>query len=263
MHPHRVPLIAGNWKLHHGGSSGVELAVAVARAAAPLSGVEVVVAPPFTVLAAVARECAEVARQYGGRPIGVAGQDLYPEPEGAFTGEVSAPMLREAGCDWVIVGHSERRQFFGETDPMVANKTHAALGGELFPIACIGETLEERSAGRTLEVVLRQLDAVMDALASAPGRGVVAYEPVWAIGTGQVATPEDAEAVHAAIRERLGARSSELGERTRVLYGGSVKPDNAGELLGQPNIDGALVGGASLSIADFGAILAAAQELST
>ncbi len=259
MNPLRAPLIAGNWKLFHGDAVGIELGVAVARAAAQLPGVEAVVAPPFTVIAAVARECAEVARQLRSAEIGIAAQNLHPEPKGAFTGEVSAPMLRFAGAGWVIIGHSERRQYFGEDDALVAKKTRAALEGGLRPIVCVGETLEQRSSGRTLEIVLGQLDAVLGALGSAPGVGVLAYEPVWAIGTGKVATPGDAEQVHAAIRERLSRQSAALSERTRVLYGGSVKPDNASELLSQPSIDGALVGGASLDIAQFGPILRAAH----
>jgi triosephosphate isomerase len=184
MDSRRTPLIAGNWKLNHGGASGVELAVAVARAAALCPGVEVVVAPPFTALWGVARECDEVARQLRSKPIGIAAQNLFPEPTGAFTGEVSAPMLREAGSTWVIVGHSERRQYFAENDEIVANKTRAALESDLRPIVCVGESLKERDSGRTLDVVLRQLDAVLQILSNAAGVGVVAYEPVWAIGTG-------------------------------------------------------------------------------
>jgi triosephosphate isomerase (TIM) len=261
MQPGRTPLIAGNWKLHHGDAAGIELAIAVARAAAHLPGVEVVIAPPFTLLASVARECAEVARQLCATQIGIAAQNLHPEPKGAFTGEVSAPMLRFAGCSSVIVGHSERRQWFGDSDELVARKTRAALDGGLWPIVCVGETLEERSSGRTLEVVLGQLQAVLPGLEGAAGTAVVAYEPVWAIGTGKVATPADAEGVHAAIRERLGRAAPALAERTRILYGGSVKADNAAALLSQPNIDGALVGGASLEISEFDRIVRAAHAL--
>jgi triosephosphate isomerase len=170
-------------------------------------------------------------------------------------------MLREAGCQWVVLGHSERRQYFGEDDGFVANKTKAAFDAGLGPIVCVGETLSEREAGKTLDVVLRQLDAVSSILGEHVGLGVVAYEPVWAIGTGKVATPEDAQAVHAAIRERLGRASAGLAEQTRVLYGGSVKAENARDLLGQPDIDGALVGGASLTIAAFGPIIQSAAEL--
>jgi triosephosphate isomerase len=261
VNPKRTQLIAGNWKMHHGGASGVELAVQVARFSAELTGVEVVVAPPTTALAAVSSACAEAAEQLHRAPIGVAGQNLYPEDKGAFTGEVSGPMLIEAGCTWVILGHSERRQIFGEKDEFVARKVKAALASRLHPIVCVGETLEERTAGKTLEVVLRQLDAVLDGLGSADGAAVVAYEPVWAIGTGKVATPNDAQEVHAAIRAVLGKRDAKLAERTRILYGGSVKGDNARELLSQTDIDGALVGGASLDVTGFGSILRAAAAL--
>jgi triosephosphate isomerase len=249
--------------MHHGGASGVDLAVGVARAAALLPAVETVVAPPFTALSAVAHECAEVSRQLRCPKIGIAGQNLYPEPKGAFTGEVSAPMLLEAGCSWVILGHSERRQYFGEDDAFVNKKVRAALDSGLLPIVCVGETLDERSSGRTLDVVLRMVDATLDTLASAIGKGVIAYEPVWAIGTGKVATPADAQTVHAAIRNRLAGRSADLARRTRILYGGSVKADNARELLAQQDLDGALVGGASLDVSGFAGIMRAANELAT
>lgn len=259
----RVPVIAGNWKMHHGSASGVELAAEVARIARDLVRVEVVVAPPFTAIAAVAQTVAEIAEQTGRAPIGVAGQNLYPDEKGAFTGEVSGPMLFDAGCSWVIVGHSERRQLFAETDAFVARKAKAALDAKMHPIVCVGETLEERGAGATLDVVLRQLGAVMDALVAGKGAAVVAYEPVWAIGTGKNATPADAQEVHAAIRKAIADRDPTLAQRTRILYGGSVKPDNAASLLSQPDVDGALVGGASLDAAGFGAILRAAQELAS
>jgi triosephosphate isomerase len=257
----RTPLVAGNWKMHHGGASGVELAIQVARAAAGLPGVETVVAPPLLAIPGVVRECTEVARQLGTTPIGVGAQNLYPAPKGAFTGEVSAPMLVEAGCTWVILGHSERRQYFREDDEFVAKKVRAGLDAGLSVIVCVGETLEERTGGRTLDVVLRMIDAVIPGLTGAGKRGVIAYEPVWAIGTGKVATPNDAEEVHAAIRGRLATQSAALAAETRILYGGSVKADNARELLAQPDIDGALVGGASLDIEAFAPILRAAQEL--
>jgi triosephosphate isomerase len=246
----RKYLIAGNWKLNAGGAKGLELAAAVAQATKGVAA-EVVVAPPFTALAAVAAELQ-------GSHVEVSAQNLYPKDSGAFTGEVSAPMLLEAGCKWVIIGHSERRQFFGETDASVNDKVVAAIAAGLKPIACIGETLAEREAGKTLEVCFRQLDAFAQALAAKPGFGVIAYEPVWAIGTGKVATAAQAQEVHDAIRKRLAALSPELGEKTRVLYGGSVKADNAKELLGCPDIDGALVGGASLEAAGFAKIAQAA-----
>ena len=261
MNRARTPLVAGNWKMHHGGASGVELAEKIAERASSTIGVEVVVAPPFTALAAIAHAVEEVAQKRGRAPIGVSAQNLYPEPKGAFTGEVSAPMLVEAGCRWVIVGHSERRQILGESDELVARKTAAAIAGKLHPIVCVGETLDERAAGKTLDVVLRQLRATLDAIASAKGAAVVAYEPVWAIGTGKVATPSDAQEVHAAIRSELRARDPRLAELTRILYGGSVKADNARDLLGQPDLDGALVGGASLDVDGFVGILQHAQAL--
>ncbi|HEY6080076.1 MAG TPA: triose-phosphate isomerase [Polyangiaceae bacterium] len=246
----RKYLIAGNWKLNAGGSAGLELAAAVAKATQGVSA-EVVVAPPFTALAAVAAELHETHVQ-------VAGQNLYPKDSGAFTGEISAPMLLEAGCQWVILGHSERRQLFGETDQGVRDKVVAAMAAGLRPIACIGETLPERESGKTLEVCFKQLDAFTEALLTNPGYGVIAYEPVWAIGTGKVASPAQAQEVHEAIRKRLAALSAELSEKTRVLYGGSVKADNAKELLGCPDIDGALVGGAALDAAGFAKIAQAA-----
>ncbi len=246
----RKYLIAGNWKLNNGGASGLKLAADVAQASKGVSA-EVVVAPPFTALAAVAAELS-------GTHVEVSAQNLYPKDSGAFTGEVSAPMLLEAGCKWVIVGHSERRQYFGETDETVKAKVVAAMAAGLKPIACIGETLPERESGKALEVCFRQLDAFAEVLLKNPGLGVIAYEPVWAIGTGKVATPEQAQEVHAAIRKRLAALNAELSEKTRVLYGGSVKADNAKELLGCPDIDGALVGGASLDAAGFAKIAQAA-----
>jgi triosephosphate isomerase len=191
----------------------------------------------------------------------VAAQNFYPKDSGAFTGEISAPMLLAAGVKWVIIGHSERRQYFGETDQSVRQKVEAALAAGLTPIACVGETLEEREAGKTLEVVFRHVDAFADLFKGKPGVGVIAYEPVWAIGTGKVATPAQAQEVHAAIRKRLAEQvSPEVSEKTRVLYGGSVKADNAQELLGQTDIDGALVGGAALVASGFAQIVAAAQK---
>lgn len=249
----RTQLIAGNWKMHHGGASGCVLASAIRDGCRELSGVDIIVAPPFTALASVAHDLT-------GSRIEVAAQNLHSKPHGAFTGEVSAPMLLEAGCTWVIVGHSERRQYFLETDELVAEKTAAAMEAGLRPIVCIGETLEERDGQKTLQVVVRQLDAVTATLAKNPGFGAIAYEPVWAIGTGRVAGPAQAQEVHAAIRERLARTSSELARLTRVLYGGSVKPDNAGGLLECPDVDGALVGGASLEAASFLAIVQAAPK---
>jgi triosephosphate isomerase len=186
---------------------------------------------------------------------------MSAEASGAFTGEVSANMLKDAGATWVILGHSERRQLFGETDEIVARKVAAANSAGLRPILCVGETLAEREAGNTLSVVERQVTAVVHELAKQPGVGVIAYEPVWAIGTGKVAKPEDAQEVHAKIRSILAAVSAELATATKILYGGSVKADNAEGLLGQSDVDGALVGGASLDPAGFAKIVDAAQRL--
>jgi triosephosphate isomerase len=183
------------------------------------------------------------------------------EQSGAFTGEVASQMIRDAGATWVILGHSERRALYGETDAIVAQKTQAAMTRGPRPIVCVGETLAEREAGTTLAVVERQVRAVIEALAKQPGFGAIAYEPVWAIGTGKVAKPEDAQEVHASIRSLLVGASRELAEQTRILYGGSVKADNAATLLAQPDVDGALVGGASLDGPGFGKIIEAAQEL--
>jgi triosephosphate isomerase len=243
----RPYVIAGNWKLNAGGADGVELAVRVAKATQGIKKAKIVVSPPFTALAAVSSDLADTH-------VEVAGQNLYPKDSGAFTGEVSAPMLVAAGAKWVILGHSERRQYFGETDAFIAEKVQAAMKAGLRPIACIGETLAEREANKTLEVVFRQLDALVPELAKKPGFGVIAYEPVWAIGTGKVATTEQAQEVHAAIRERLQSVSAELANETAVLYGGSVKADNAAGLLACRDIDGALVGGASLDAEGFAKI---------
>lgn len=249
----RVQLIAGNWKMYQGAASGIELAKQVAKLSGNETGVEVVIAPPATILAAAAAAVA-------GSKVEVSAQNLYPKDEGAFTAEISAPMILGAGAKWVIIGHSERRQYFGETDKSVCDKTVAAMAAGLKPIVCVGETLEEREAGKTLEVVFRQVDAVVTELNKKPGFGVIAYEPVWAIGTGKVATEAQAQEVHAAIRQRLTTTSAELANVTRVLYGGSVKPDNAKGLLSCEDIDGALVGGASLKAESFAAIVAAAPR---
>ncbi len=249
-------VIAGNWKMNAGGFDGTELATAVANAVADYDDVEVVVAPPATALAAVT----DAIRQ-AKADVGVAGQNMHAEESGAFTGEISAGMLKMCGCQWVILGHSERRTLFGEDDETVAKKAHAAFTSGIAPIICVGETLEQREAEQTLEVVSAQIDAVLDELLEFSGMGVVAYEPVWAIGTGLTASPEDAQAVHAAIRKQLHDRHPELAETTRILYGGSVKPQNAEGLLAQPDIDGALVGGASLKSESFSKIVEIASKL--
>jgi triosephosphate isomerase len=252
----RKPLIAGNWKMFHGGATAAQLAADVAAIAREAPKVDLVIAPPFTALAV----CAQIIDEHGGG-VGLAAQNLYPKDQGAYTGEVSAPMLRDSGCTYVIVGHSERRQYFGESDAFVAEKVAAAIAGGLTPIACVGETLAEREGGKTLDVVLRQVKAFAPILAKHPNAVAIAYEPVWAIGTGKNAGPAEAEEVHEAIRRFLVEHDHGLAARTRILYGGSVKPENATALLSAPNVDGALVGGASLDAASFGAIARAAEAL--
>lgn len=239
------PLFAGNWKLFGSLAESIALATEVQTGLAELATADVVVAPSFTALATVAQKLS------GGR-VAVAGQDCTWETKGAFTGEVSPQQLVDAGCRYVILGHSERRQLFGETDPAVNRKTRAALAAGLVPIVCVGETLAERDGGQTLERVGSQLDAALVELSDGDfARCVIAYEPVWAIGTGRTATPAQAEEVHAFIRKRLAGKFPALADGVSVLYGGSVKPDNIRALMAEPNVDGALVGGASLSAASF------------
>ena len=249
----RVPLIAGNWKMFKGVADAVAYAKEFRALAKDVTDVELVIAPPFTAVHAVA----DALRNSG---IATAGQDCYWEKEGAFTGAVSAPMLKEAGAKLVILGHSERRRVFGDSDADVTRKIHAAYAAGLDPIACIGETLEEREAGRTFEVLDTQLKACIDGLSAEQfGKMVIAYEPVWAIGTGRNATPEQAQEAHAHIRERLRAwLGAESADKCQILYGGSVKPDNARAILQQPDVDGALVGGASLDPQGFFKIVSAA-----
>jgi triosephosphate isomerase len=242
----RLPLIAGNWKMHGTRSEAVALAAALARSVGQERGREVVLAPPFTALDAVGREIAGTAIRLGA-------QNVYWEPKGAFTGEVSVGMLKEAGCAYVIVGHSERRQLFGESNETVHKRLVAALGAGLVPIVCVGETLEEREAEATDAVIARQVESACGRLRAEQLAGcVLAYEPVWAIGTGRTATPEQAQAVHLAIRRQLTSLgSATTAERVRILYGGSVKPDNVDALMAEADIDGALVGGASLDAESF------------
>jgi triosephosphate isomerase len=255
VNPARTPLVAGNWKMFKGGLAGIELAGQIARLAKEMKGVDLVIAPPFTALAACAHELE-------GSGAALAAQNMHAKAEGAFTGEIAAPFLVEAGCTWVILGHSERRQYFGETDAAVAEKVAAAFAHKLRPIACVGEQLAEREAGQTLEVVGRQVKALLPILAAHEATpAAIAYEPVWAIGTGKTAGPAEAEEVHAAIRAWLAAASPALAQRTRILYGGSCKPENAAALMGCPNVDGGLIGGASLEAASFGAIARAAHGL--
>jgi len=239
----RTPLFAANWKMFKTVHEAVAFTKEFRQLAHDVLNVDIVIAPPFTALHGVA----EAARSSN---IAVAGQDLYWEREGAFTGEVSGTMLREAGAEYVIIGHSERRRLFGEVDQSVNRKTVAAMGAGLTPIVCIGETLEEREAGQTLAVRDRQIKDGLDGLSGDQvGSLVIAYEPVWAIGTGRNATPAQAQEAHSHIRSRLRQWfGADAAERCRVLYGGSVKPDNIAELRRQPDVDGALVGGASLEV---------------
>jgi triosephosphate isomerase len=242
----RKALIAGNWKLNCLQSEAVALARAVVDGCNSITDREVMVAPVFTVLGAV-------RQALDGSNVGLGAQDLYWEASGAFTGEVSAPMLRDVGCTHVIIGHSERRQHFGETDYTVAKKVSAAVDAGLVPVVCVGETLDQRDAGATFKVIQHQVAGGLVGLSQEHfSRLVIAYEPVWAIGTGRTATPEQAEEVHARIRKLLADMfNPAVASVVRILYGGSVKPDNVDKLMSCPNVDGALVGGASLKPDDF------------
>ncbi len=250
----RRTLIAGNWKMNLDRASSVELARAIVARTGEAPHAELAVCPPFVYLDAVGA----VVR---GTPVALGAQNMYFQKPGAFTGEISAGMLLDLGCKYVILGHSERRHILGETDELVNKKCLAALAAGLNPIVCVGETLEEREAGRTADVIRRQFDGSLAGLsADQVLRLVIAYEPVWAIGTGRVATTEQAEEVHIDLRKLLAGRyNSAVAQAVRIQYGGSVKPDNAAELLACENIDGALVGGASLKAGDFMAIAAAAS----
>jgi triosephosphate isomerase len=245
-------LIAGNWKMNLNRAAAEELARAIAAGADQAGDAELLVCPATV-------HVATVADALQGSPVGWGAQNMHHEPDGAFTGETSAAMLVDLGCRYVILGHSERRHILGETDAEVNQKTTAALAAGLSPIVCVGELLEEREADRTGEVILQQIEGSLAGLTAEQMAGVViAYEPVWAIGTGKVATPEQAEAVHADLRKILSERyNTQVADGVRILYGGSVKPDNAGELLSQANVNGALVGGASLKADSFLAIAAA------
>jgi len=247
----RTPFVVGNWKLHKTVSEALALVTELKNQLASLRDVEVGVAPPFTALHPVARRLDDSA-------IAVAAQDCYWEDKGAYTGEVGPALLRDAGCAWTIVGHSERRQLFGETDDAVGKKARAALAAGLGVIVCVGETLAHRDAGTTTAVVEAQLAGAVRGLGKdVADRLVIAYEPVWAIGTGRTATPAQAQEVHAFIRGWL--KETGAADQIRIQYGGSVKADNAAALLREPDIDGALVGGASLQAADFVAICRAAR----
>jgi len=244
----RTKIVAGNWKMNLDRAKAKDLAAAVAARRGEAAKVELVLCPPALYVETVGSALAGAKCD-----VGLGAQNMHDKASGAFTGEVAPPMLVDLGCRYVILGHSERRTLFGETDAAVNVKTKAALAAGLVPIVCVGETLEEREAGRTAAVVTAQVKGSLAGLS--PGeleKVVVAYEPVWAIGTGKVATPEQAQEVHALVRGLLaGLSSPEVAARVRIQYGGSVKPDNAADLARQPDIDGALVGGASLKADDF------------
>ncbi len=249
----RRKLIAGNWKMFKTVTEAVDFVAELRRLLTQVRDCDLAVLPPYVAIYPVAQKLAD-------SNIAVGGQELYWEDKGAFTGAVSGPMLKAAGCKFVLVGHSERRQLFGETLESSHKRMRAAWRAGLTPILCIGETLAEREAGRTNGVVAEQLDAaIAGASAEELANLVIAYEPVWAIGTGKVATPTQAQEVHNYIRERLRTRDAGMASAMRILYGGSVKPDNAGELMRQPDIDGALVGGASLEAQAFVGIVKAAR----
>lgn len=246
----RKKFVAGNWKMNTTQASGVELAKALVKEVGNLDAVDIAVCPPFVYLAAV-------AEAVKGSRIAVGAQNLYFENEGAFTGEISSSMLKDVGCKYVILGHSERRHLLGESDELINRKNLKALSAGLLPIFCVGELLEERNAGKTNDVVRRQVQIGMEGINAQDALKVtIAYEPVWAIGTGVTATPQQAQDVHAFIRGLLKDKYGiEVANAIRIQYGGSVKPGNAKELLGQADIDGALVGGASLKAADFVGII--------
>lgn len=242
----RIPLIAGNWKMYKTVAEAVELVEALLEGLGDLRDREVLVCPPYTALHALSPLLQDT-------PIDLGAQDVFYETQGAYTGAIAPLMLRDLGCTYVIVGHSERRQYFGEDDALVNRKLQAALAHSLRPILCVGETKPQRDAGKAEAIVVGQLRAGLSGvLASALPDLVVAYEPIWAIGTGDTATPADAQAMHATIRRTLAELyDAEASEQVRIQYGGSVKPDNVDELMAQPDIDGALVGGASLKADSF------------
>ena len=247
----RRPIVAGNWKMHGSRADNARLIEELIAGHPDRAAAELLVFPPFVYLQ-------EVGRLIRDTPIQMGAQNVCAEAQGAFTGEVSAAMLKDVGCGYVLAGHSERRWIYHEDDQLVARKFAAAQSKALVPILCVGEHLWDRENGRTEEVVARQLDVVLELCGvEALKAGIIAYEPMWAIGTGRTATPEQAQAVHAFIRERIAGRDAKIGAATRVLYGGSVKASNAAELFAQPDVDGGLIGGASLNAEEFLAILAA------
>ncbi len=250
----RTPLVAGNWKMNGSLASVRELLAGLKAGIAEVKMADVAVCPPAVFIP-------EVQAQLSGTPIAWGGQDVSVHESGAYTGEIAGSMLTDFACKYVIIGHSERRTYHGETDMQVAEKFTAARKAGLIPLFCIGETQEEREGGITEEVVARQIDAVIGHCGVGMlGEGVIAYEPVWAIGTGLTASPEQAQDVHAFIRERVAQSSAAVAEGLRILYGGSMKPDNAAELLAKADIDGGLIGGASLTAKDFLGICTAAND---
>ena len=248
------PLIVGNWKMHKTIREATTLVNIIKAGVHKMTDCDVVVCPPFTALAAV-------AMLLEGSKIELGAQDMYSEPEGAFTGEISPLMLKDVSCRYVILGHSERRQTFGETNERIHTKVAAALKYNLLPILCVGETLQEREARKAFEVVKEQFDHCLgNLIAQEMERVVLAYEPVWAIGTGRTATPDQAEQMHSYLRRLLNEKySSTIAERVKILYGGSVKPDNMAQLMAKPNVEGALVGGASIKAESFIQIVANAR----
>ena len=250
----RKPIIAGNWKLNKTSQEAVELVTALKREVANVTEVEIAVCPVFTVL----RDVHDVLMESN---IGLGAQNCYWEDSGAFTGEISAPMVKDTGATYVIIGHSERRQYFGETNETVNKRIKAALAQDLTPIVCIGEVLEEREAGKTNDVIKEQIEGSLAGFSpDEMSKMVLAYEPVWAIGTGKTATPDQAQEVHKFIRDLLVTLFDEsTASGLRIQYGGSVKPDNVKELMSQPDIDGALVGGASLKADSFAALIKGAM----
>jgi len=242
----RTSMVAGNWKMNGSRESVAELLSSIREGAGSINGVEIVVFPPFIFLE-------QVKQSFSGHTVAWGAQDLNSESDGAYTGEISGSMLVDFGCQYVIVGHSERRHLFSEDDHLVAKKFVRATKLGLKPILCLGETLDERKNGGTREVVFRQLDAVLDLAEgiSALKNAILAYEPVWAIGTGETATPDQAQEVHLALRERLAEQDKQIAENVCILYGGSVKSSNANDLFAMPDIDGGLIGGASLDAKEF------------
>jgi triosephosphate isomerase (TIM) len=249
----RRPIVAGNWKMHGSRTETARLIEELLAQGPAVPDAVCVICPPFVYLQ-------EAARLLRGSQFSLGAQDVCADAQGAFTGEVSAAMLKDVGCEYVIVGHSERRLLYRESDQLIARKFAAAYARGLLPILCVGEQLADREAGRSREIVARQLDAVLELCgAGTLEQGVIAYEPVWAIGTGRNATPEQAQEVHAFIRARIGSRDARIAAATRILYGGSVKAGNAAELFAMPDVDGGLIGGASLKADEFLTILTAAR----